>query len=167
MSLIQPFVAYVDFADVKKRQVKLVHQSVKEFVIGSSTLNQPSPASLPEPMATSGAALPAAMQQQRMERMEAGILAICIRYLLVHEIGENSLFSEERWALEELPQDPDLFDDDDVPNDFSLQCSWDKWEQGIVHCDPAECGFGELFVYASCHWTEHFGAVSAESLLQA
>jgi hypothetical protein len=33
ISLIQLFVAYVDFGNVKKRQVRLVHQSVKEFII--------------------------------------------------------------------------------------------------------------------------------------
>jgi ribonuclease HI len=33
MSLIYPFITRVDFTDLRKRQVRLVHQSVKEFVI--------------------------------------------------------------------------------------------------------------------------------------
>lgn len=55
-------------------------------------------------------------------------MAICIRYLHLHEIDENSLFSEERLALEELLQDSDLFDDYYVPNDFNIYCSWEAWE---------------------------------------
>lgn len=35
----------------------------------------------------------------------------------------------------------------------------------MIYYDPAERGFGELFVYASCHWIEHFGVISAEPLL--
>ncbi|KAM7222112.1 hypothetical protein V8F06_002617 [Rhypophila decipiens] len=35
----------------------------------------------------------------------------------------------------------------------------------MIHYDPTERGFGELFVYASCHWIEHFGAISANPLL--
>ncbi|KAK0703227.1 hypothetical protein B0T26DRAFT_876304 [Lasiosphaeria miniovina] len=104
------------------------------------------------------------MQQQRVEQLEAGILAISVSYLL-HEIGENNQLAEERLALEELPQDPDLFDNDHMPTEVSLYCSWEAWEEDTAHYDPTECGFGELFVYASCHWTEHFGAVSAASLL--
>jgi len=161
MSLIQPFVAHVDFADVNKRQVKLVHQSVQEFVLGLSTLYQSSSASLPRVVPETAPM----QQQQSRERIEAVILAICIRYLLLHEIGENSLFSQERLALEELPYDPGLFDDNPAPSDFSLYCSWEAWEQDMDHYDPTERGFGELFVYASCYWTEHFGAVSDESLL--
>ncbi|KAK0712951.1 hypothetical protein B0T26DRAFT_803888 [Lasiosphaeria miniovina] len=144
MSLIQPFVAHVDFVEVAKHQVKLVHQSVKEFVINFISLASDEPSKPIRAYATLAPPLPAPMRRQRMEQLEAGILAISVRYLLLHEIGENNLLAEERLVLEELPQDPDLFDDDHV---------------------PTECGFGELFVYASCHWTEHFRAVSAASLL--
>lgn len=35
----------------------------------------------------------------------------------------------------------------------------------MIHYDPAERGFGELFAYASCHWIDHFGAISTETLL--
>ncbi|KAK3994874.1 hypothetical protein QBC44DRAFT_367073 [Cladorrhinum sp. PSN332] len=161
MSLIQPFVAHVDFGDVTKRQVKLVHQSVREFVIGPWALDRPS-SSLA--ISAPSASLQAPMQQ-RTERLEAGILAICIRYLLLHEINNVGLFSEECLALEELPQDPDLFNDNGVPNNYDPYCSWEAWEQNMIHYDPTERGFGELFVYASCHWIEHFGAISAKPLL--
>lgn len=109
---------------------------------------------------------PATIQHQRTEYLEAGIAAICIRYPL-QEIDQNSLFSDERLALQELPQDVDLFGDDQVPNHSSLDmhCLWEVWEQDMTHYDPAERGFGELFAYASCHWIEHFSAISTETLL--
>ncbi|KAK3332634.1 hypothetical protein B0T19DRAFT_439454 [Cercophora scortea] len=167
MSLIQPFVAHVDFGDVTNRQVRLVHQSVKEFIFGPWSLNRPSASGSPS---LGGISAPSASIQQRTERLEAGLLAICIRYLLLHEINNVGLFSAEHLALEELPQDSDLFNDDNgnqVPanNDYDPCCSWEAWEQDAIHYNPTERGFGELFIYASCHWVEHFGAVSAEPLL--
>ncbi len=74
--------------------------------------------------------------------------------------GDVDLFSEVFLAIAELPQNADLFDDSRQPDD----CPWEVWE---LHYDPIERGFGELFVYASCHWIEHYGAVSSESLLPA
>ncbi|KAK1832788.1 hypothetical protein QBC39DRAFT_348224 [Podospora conica] len=165
MSLIHPFVARVDFADANKRQVKLVHQSVKEFVVGSPTLHGSRRADLSRSAVRPIAAVPAPIPHQGIERLESSILAICTRYLLLDEIGNTSLFTEERSALEELPQGVDLFDETLVPTRSSLQCSWDDWEQDMAHFDPTERGFGEFFVYASCHWPEHLGAVSADSLL--
>lgn len=76
-------------------------------------------------------------------------MAICIRYLLLHEINNVGLFSEECLALEELPQDSNLFNDNGVPNDYDPYCSWEAWEQNMIHHDPTERGFGELFVYFS------------------
>ncbi|KAK3376805.1 hypothetical protein B0T24DRAFT_700717 [Lasiosphaeria ovina] len=81
-----------------------------------------------------------------------------------------------RAFLDEMPQPRQLWElyaslysrytaDDHVPTEVSLYCSWEAWEKDMVHYDPTERGFGELFVYASCYWTEHFGAVSAASLL--
>lgn len=34
----------------------------------------------------------------------------------------------------------------------------------MIHYDPADRGLGEFFIYASCHWVEHFGAISADHL---
>lgn len=87
MSLIHPFVARVDFADPTKRQVKLVHQSVKEFVVGSPILHGSRRADL----SGSGSRSTAAVQQQCIERLEAGLLAICVRYLLLNEIGNTTI----------------------------------------------------------------------------
>ena len=163
MSLILPFVAHVDFGDIRKRQVKLAHQSVKEFIIGSSASGLPTRSSGPANSAPSASLQ--APTQQSTERLEAGILAICIRYLLLREINDVALFSEEITAfIEELPQDFDLFKDDSAaPKEYDGNCSWEDWEESMVHYDPTERGFGELFVYAACYWNDHFGAVSSDS----
>jgi len=171
--LIQPFVAHVDFTNLRKRQVKLIHQPPKEFTVGLPTLNPPSccPASQSRRISTSAASLPETVKIQSREFLgflEAHIAAICIRYLLLQEIDQNTLFSDESVVLQELPQDPDPFSDGYEPDDSNLDmhCSWEAWEQDMTHYDPAERGFGELFAYASCHWMEHFSAVhvSTEAL---
>jgi hypothetical protein len=143
----------VDRAHHTERPQRVVHQSVKEFII--------------KEWAATPAATDEAQFLQRTECLEAGVLNICIGYLLLHEIGNVDLCSEESLAIEELPQYADLFDDYCQPDDYDAHCSWKVWEQNMLHYDPTERGFGELFVYASCHWVEHFGAVSFESLLPA
>lgn len=64
MSLIQLFVARTDFADVAKRQVKLVHQLVKEFIVGLLTLYRPSSASLLGAILALALPFPAPIPQQ-------------------------------------------------------------------------------------------------------
>lgn len=162
MSLIQPFVVHVDFHDLKKRQVKLAHQSVKEFVINHWASHRPGSQSGDTP------ALPSTGQplfQDRIESLEAGLLGICIKYLLLKPVDDVELFSEEYMAILELPQDPFVFTEDNEPNNYDHYCSWETWEEDMIHFDPTERGFGELFVYASCLWTEHFATIPAESLL--
>lgn len=159
MSLIQPFVAHVDFDDLKKRQVRLVHQSVKEFIVREWASNRPG---------LQGPAISTATDQglihQRTGSLEAGILDICIRYLLLDDFGCTDLFSEEQVAIEELPQESDLFNNDEEPTDYDPRCTWEAWEENMIRYDPTDRGFGELFVYASCHWLEHFGAITVEPL---
>ncbi|KAL2263935.1 hypothetical protein VTK26DRAFT_4122 [Humicola hyalothermophila] len=166
MSLIQPFVVHVDFGDLKKPQVKLVHQSVKEFIVNHWASNQPG-SEIVEP----AAAPPGdqAMVHQRMERLEAGLLRICIRYLLLQDMDKLHLLSEEQQAMIDLPHNPSVFaaDSDDEVSEYDPQAPWEVWEteEGVPRFDPTVRGFGELFVYASCFWVEHLAAVSAESLL--
>ncbi|PKX89144.1 NACHT domain protein [Aspergillus novofumigatus IBT 16806] len=156
MSLIHPFIARVDLKDVRARQVRLVHQSVKEFVLENSDLplTQGGPVRKPSQMVT----------EQRLEDLNAFIFDICIRYLLLDEIGQRSLFSEEQMAIAELPQDDDLFDENKEPVQYDRYCTWESWEENMIHYDPTERGFGEFFVYASCHWLEYFGSITANCL---
>lgn len=144
LSLIQPFLTRVDFSDVRKRQIRLLHQSVKEFIIEKLTDQT--------------------IVGQRIENLEACILNICIKYLLLTEIDNTDLFSEEQVAIEELPQGSDLFDKNREPGEYDPFCTWEAWEEDMIRYDPTERGFGELFVYASSHWLEHFGAITVEPL---
>ncbi|KAJ2890888.1 hypothetical protein MKZ38_001226 [Zalerion maritima] len=159
MSMIQPFIARVDFSDVKERQVTLVHQSAREFIAREWASNRPGLQGVGISTATYQAPFP-----QHTTSLEANILDICIKYLLLEEIGHTDLFSEEQVAIEELPQEFDLFSDNDEPTDYDPACTWEVLEQGMINYDPTERGLGGLFVYASCHWIEHFGAITSESL---
>lgn len=96
------------------------------------------------------------------ESREAFILDICIRYLLLDEIGNKDLFSQEQVAIAELPSEFDLFSDDAEPIEYDPYCTWESWEEDIIRFDPTDRGFGEFFVYASCHWLDHFGAITVE-----
>ena len=159
ISLIQPFITRIDFSDVRKRQIRLVHQSVKEFIIAELTWNWPR---------LEGSAISTATDQtsigQRIESLEACVLNLCVRYLLLDEIDNTDLFSEEQVAIQELPQEFDLFNDDGKPVEYDRYCTWEAWEENMIRFDPTERGFGEFFVYASCNWLEHFGAITVEPL---
>ncbi|KAI9739902.1 MAG: hypothetical protein M1818_004958 [Claussenomyces sp. TS43310] len=159
MSLIQPFITHVDFRDTKKLQIGLVHQSAKEFIIKQLTSNQ---------SGLQGQAISITAEQalisKRIEILEGGILNICIKYLLLEEIGRIELFTEEQVAIEELPQEFDLFNDVGDSTDYDVRCTWEAWEENMIRYDPIDRSFGEFFVYASCHWLEHFGTITAEPL---
>ncbi|EXV04769.1 hypothetical protein X797_002451 [Metarhizium robertsii] len=151
MSLIRPFVAHIDFGDVKKRQVRLLHLSVKDFVTKS--------------LASSG--MPHTPSAECCaEMLEAELMNACVRYLLLDEVGQRHLFSDEQLAIEALPQEVDLFNDDSEPNNYTANCSWDEWEETMIRYDPTERGFGELFVYASCYWVEHWSVITRPSLVE-
>lgn len=149
MSLIQPFVAHADFSDLRKHQVRLVHQSIKEFIIRKWASNRPDLLSL---AISTQAAIDQALVQQRTDSLEASILDVCIRYLLLDHIGDTDLLSEEHVAIEVLPK---------ISTYLTTMTNQknEAWEGNMIHYDPIERGFGELFVYASCHWIEHFGAI--------
>lgn len=156
MSLIYPFIARVDFSDVKKRQVQLRHQSVREFAMERWTAVQTYQQDTP--LTDAGQIV------MGRESPEAFILDLCIRYLLLHEIGNRDLFSEEQTAIAELPQEFDLFSDNTEPIEYDRYCTWEHWEENMIRFDPTDRGFGEFFVYASCHWLEHFGVIAVEPL---
>ncbi|KAF2721180.1 hypothetical protein K431DRAFT_312687 [Polychaeton citri CBS 116435] len=159
VGLVHPFIARIDFGDVKKVQVRLVHQSVKEFIIKDCKSNLP-----PLHNARSGIALNQAFIDQANEHLEACALDLCIRYLLLDDIGQINIFSEEQMAIDELPKEIDIFDDNTGPVEYDPYCTWEVWEESMIHYDPTERGFGGFFVYASCHWPDHFGAVKTGSL---
>ena len=160
MALIQPFVAGIDFDDPKKYQIIVVHQSAKEFILNELAVVRSGLQSVEKLPAAGGIkAVPPIPS-----RPENNIFNICVRYLLLDEINQVPLFSDEQIAIEELPQDADLFSDDNDTAAYTTDCSWETWETDMIRYDPADRGFGELFVYASCHWINHFRSVTTEPL---
>ncbi|RTE84332.1 hypothetical protein BHE90_001195 [Fusarium euwallaceae] len=156
INLIHPFIARLNFGDLKKRQVRLIHQSVRAFVVEQWTDHLQT--------GTTSASTDRATLHRRTESLEGLLLEICINYLQLEEIGTTAIFPEEQVAMEALPRDVDLFNDDDLQPNDALSCSWEDLEHGMARYDPADRGFGEFFVYASCHWMHHFGAVTNSSL---
>ena len=154
MSLIHPFITRIDFSDVTKRQVRLVHQSVKEFITREWPRLHGSATSI---------ALDQTYTCRQIESLEVFILDICIDYLLLDEIGSFHLFSEAQIAIDELPQNFDLFKDTES-FEYDRYCTWEAWEENMIHYDPNERGFGQFFVYAASHWLTHFGGIQSETL---
>ncbi|KAI9652058.1 MAG: hypothetical protein M1831_007250 [Alyxoria varia] len=171
LALIHPFITRIDFGDVTKRQVRLVHQSVKDYIQKEHTLNQPRLQG-----SVFGMADDEALAGDASQHLEACILDVSIRYLLLDDVGHVNFFSDEQMAINELPQEVDLFIDDGKPVDYDPCCTWEEWEENMIRYDPFERGFGGFFVYASRHWLDHFGAIkfgplptleSIENLCQA
>ena len=154
MSLIHPFITRIDYSDVGKRQVRLVHQSVKEFITRDWPHLQHSMTST---------AFDRKNTFQQIENSESFVLDVCINYLLLDEIGSFHLFSEEQAAINELPQEFDLFEDTDL-SEYDPYCTWEVWEENMIRYDPNERGFGQFFVYAASHWIEHFGDIQSGKL---
>jgi hypothetical protein len=158
MSLIYPFISRIDFSDRKKRQIQLVHQSVREFIMEEWT----DQSCLRTPDSTTPDQVPS---QQCVHGLEKFLLDICMRYLALNEIGTNKIFSATELAIQALPQSVDLFDEEVAQRaEYNPNVSWDVWEEDFIRFDPAKCGFGEFFIYASCHWVDHLGAVSVKPL---
>ncbi|KAF5228974.1 hypothetical protein FAUST_10708 [Fusarium austroamericanum] len=138
MALIQPFIASTDFKDFKKRQITVVHESAKEFILNELALSRPRLQDVGKLRAEGRAA-----DSLISLRLENNIFDICVRYLLLDEINNLPLFSEEQMAIEELTQNLDLFTDDDDAAAYTTDCSWENWEEGMIRYDPADRGFGE------------------------
>jgi hypothetical protein len=97
------------------------------------------------------------------ESLEAIMLDVCFKYLLLREIGTTPPLSEELLATEQLPQHTVLFEERG-PFDYNRNCTWEVWEEDQIHYDPVKRGFGHFFVYASVYWLEHLGAVGDDNL---
>ncbi|CAG7978515.1 unnamed protein product [Penicillium olsonii] len=151
MSLIYPFITSPKYDEIRKPQVRLTHQSVKEWVFEQPDL-QGSASKMP------------GQKQDISRKLDSLMLDICVKYLLLDEIGEIDLFSEEQAAFVELPQLSGSSGDDKASLEYDSNCTWETWEDDMARFDPVDRGFGEFFVYASCHWVDHFGRVPAESL---
>lgn len=157
LGLIQPFISRVDFNDMNKRQVRLAHNSAREFVLRGWAMASPDGQGLP-----TAATNRELRFDQRTASLEAALLNICVRYLLLEDMDQLELFSDELLAISELPHDFDPCSVDEGLAKYDAHCSWEVWEEDMNHYDPVERDFGEFFVYASCHWIDHFGVIATE-----
>lgn len=155
MDIIHPFVTRVDYSDSRKRQVQLVHQSVREFIMQEWPRLQS--------RSSSTATQDHETTPRHPESLEPFALNLCIKYLLLDEVGDRPLFSDEQIAIDELPQEYDLFGDSG-PFEYDRYCTWEAWEEDMIRYDPTERGFGEFFVYAASQWLKHLAAVNNGSL---
>ncbi|KAI4268987.1 MAG: hypothetical protein LQ337_007536 [Flavoplaca oasis] len=161
LSLLQPFLSQINFQDTKKNQVKLVHHSLKELILREVPSNWAQSQNIGDKQRV----------RKRQPELEAAILHVCVKYLLLDDFNQNDLFSEEGVTAQRLQELPGfgLFDDSDEDDQQldSPKKSSDlekKQEAEQLYYDPSERGFGEFFVYASCFWVDHF-KVSAPELL--
>lgn len=151
MGFIYPFIASPNYEELRTPQVRLTHQSVREWVFN-----------LPNPKGS--ASKETDQMEHSFQNLDAFMLDICTKYLLLDDIGNKNLFSEEQAAFAELPQFFGPSSDDEESLEYDPKCTWESWEDDMAQFDPVDRGFGEFFVYASCHWVDHFGCVTIEPL---
>ncbi|KFZ04192.1 hypothetical protein V502_10338 [Pseudogymnoascus sp. VKM F-4520 (FW-2644)] len=99
-----------------------------------------------------------------LKKRQVGLHHKSAQEFIVRELGPDQPILREQLAIEELPQEVDLFISDGEVIDYDPCCTWEVWEDNMIRYDPIDRGFGELFVYTSCYWLEHFGTVTVEPL---
>lgn len=166
LSLLQPFLSQVDFQDVKRSQVRLVHQSLKVLILQNAPSIWAQSQNIAEASRTDKRRV-----QQRQPKLEAALLHVCVKYLLFDEFDEMDLFSKDQEAVQTLEGLPEfgLFDDFSNEGQHSdssetSRCPEDQRKAEQIYYDPSERGFGEFFIYASCFWVDHFKVSAPECL---
>lgn len=159
--IIQRIFPYLDLDDLRRRQVSLPHTAAGSIVIQAWNSDQEE-SDGPRRIVSPGKSI--VLTSDSDMDIERKMLQLCMRYLLLDEVDSMVLLSQEQNAMEELPQEFELFSDEDDSNSYTVECTWEAWEEGMIRFDPAECGFGEFFAYASVYWISHLGAVMDEPL---
>ncbi|CAG8948400.1 unnamed protein product [Penicillium salamii] len=155
MDLIRPFVLQVDSTDLKKHQVRLSHQSVNDFVLERWAL-------FPHLRGLVPSKHDPRDLDPRFGKANEFMLNLCIRYLLLAEIDRRPLLEPLESAISELPGFVyGSSDSDDGEEDSDSQ---DESGDDINCFDPADRGFGQFFIYASCYWLIHLETVTKEYL---
>ncbi|KAI1266270.1 hypothetical protein F5Y18DRAFT_25077 [Xylariaceae sp. FL1019] len=154
MTLINPFISRVDHDHLKKRQVRLAHQSIKTFVIQNGPLDK----LLHQEKGFAENRTPE-RTQHRTQTLEAKMLDLCVRYLLLDDMNEITLFSDVQIAFQELPPGENIFAEQ------TEEVAPDKPEQQGIHFDPIDRGLGDFWLYASCYWNDHLSVVEAENFI--
>lgn len=160
LRLLQPFISGADHTDLHRRQIQLVHQSLKEHILETHELSL---AITPDRRA--GESIGSKLQLNSTVALEAEILNVCVRYLLLHDLNSIYIFTDEQLAVDALPQETDLFAEHMDSSNYDPLCTWEEWEIDMIRYNPADRGLGEFFVYSACHWLDHLGSIDAEVLL--
>lgn len=129
MSLFTPFINRIDFNDLNRHQARLLHQSMNEFILNGWTSGQPlsRDSEMEEPDIL--------FFNRRLQSLEEFLLSICTRCLLLDGICTEVLFSDEQLAIAELPQDIDLFNDNEESSEYDPYCCWESWEENMIRFD--------------------------------
>ena len=112
LDLLQPFLSQVDFEDDKKRQVRLVHQSLKELILRDAPFDWG--------RSQNTARESHAHKQrihQRQSKLEANLLHVCVKYLLFDEFDEKNLLSDEQETIQSLEEIPGFASFDETSDD--------------------------------------------------
>ena len=154
LSLVQPFISQVDFKDVRRRQVRLVHHSLKTLILQETP---PKWAMLPKNNSVSQ------KEKQhvtlRQGKLESSLLLLCVKYLLLDDFDQRDLFSTDQQTAQIFDELTTLgLPDEDESSDNGTATADQKSHP--MFFNPSERGFGEFFVYASCFWVDHFKAVA-------
>ncbi|KAI7326164.1 hypothetical protein KC326_g350 [Hortaea werneckii] len=152
LSLISPFVSLIDFGDIRRHQVRVAHQSVKEFIMEHLSPKLTSCDSTSHRLSASNSS----------QGLNVWAFNICTVYLLLDEVGQSDLFSDELTAIEALPPETDLFQENTKSAECDLSCTWETWEERMICYDPIERGFGGFLVYSSCYWLNHLAETTTE-----
>jgi hypothetical protein len=151
LELIRPFVSVFagDVDTGSSRQLRLVHQSVKEIILQGS----------PDEWQTLGKLKSVGRNTKRYGAMNGLLLRQCVKYLLLEECGTSELPLGSGFGVENANDldflQMDMFDD--AEDDLKTEKQPGKADK----YDPEEFGFGGFFVYAAVYWTAHFGATEA------
>ena len=161
-SLLQPFLSKIDDQDVNKHQVKLLHHSLKELILRD----------IPSDWAQSQDIAKERRLQQRQSKLEAGLLHVCVKYLLLDEFDQKDIFSEEEERVQDFQallgfgMFDDSGDDGQQLDSSEMSPSFENKQQiEQLYYDPSNRGFGKLIVYASCFWQDHLRRVGAPESL--
>ena len=160
LGLVTPFVAGVDFEDSKDPQLRVVHQSVRELIL------QAPPGEWTQ---LRSSAPPRDTLFRRRSELHGKFVQTCTRYLLMSDLEDKELFSEEQTWAQAVDEMPVLaFFEDEDENVASHLAGGDSPEAaGTAPADseqepeetpkfnPSDRGFGEFYTYASCYWLHH------------
>lgn len=99
LKFMQPFGAYVDYDNLKKHQVELVPQSVKESIMSESVLEN-------RRLQTWDASIEGATNEtlfkQYIESLEGWIMDLCFMWLSLYPISDTNFLFDDHLIIAEL-----------------------------------------------------------------